>query len=306
MKYSDFSLNQLMSNESYELFCNRLLNLPLDSNTYEKLESILYNGGYKEYSLTSNLSNRDNPKIEMERRIGMAYLLLRNPETFDALVDNNINIFHGTNANALPSILVHGLSSLNNLTSNNIEVTTGEKSTRNAEGRSFVSLTDVLDIAEGYSTLYPDQRNQDLSFSVVIGTTVDDAVSTGLFRVHSDVPEIGLRDTLPEEGISCLLVPSSKVDLVRRMASNKLVFAADDIEDRFYYIDELGNVLIDEDKFNEFVRIISGKNAEETPTIPEIRETVFSRMASRIKGKLIDIKDNLLGDDLSYGKQSIK
>lgn len=305
MEYSNYSLNQLIKNDTYVNFCNIMLSLPVDTETHEKLESILYNCGYKGYSLNSGLSNRDNPKIEIERRLGMSYLLLRNPDTFDALVENNINIFHGTNANALPKILVYGLRSLNNLISNNIEVTTGEKSTRTKKGRSFISLTDVLDIAEGHSTLYPDQKNLDLSFSLVIGTTVDDATNAGLFKVPSAVPEIGLRDTLPEEGISCLLVPSSKVDLVRRMASNKLVLAADDIEDRFYYIDEFGIISINEERLEKFKRRLAGEE-ELTPTIPGIKQTVFSRIASRIKGVLTDIKDKLLGDDLDYGLHNYK
>ena len=37
---------------------------------------------------------KDNPDIEMQRRLGMANLLVQNPKTFDKLVENNVNIFH--------------------------------------------------------------------------------------------------------------------------------------------------------------------------------------------------------------------
>jgi len=52
---------------------------------------------------------KNNPHLERKKRVAFAYLLATNPETFEMIDKNNINLFHGTNANALPNILKYGL-----------------------------------------------------------------------------------------------------------------------------------------------------------------------------------------------------
>ena len=106
MQYSDFTLDQMFERcKNYQDVCNIFFELAKDSERKEQLESILYTGGYKDFGCSSKISNKDNPGIELRRRLSMAYLLIRNPKSFDYFVENQINLFHGTNANALPSIL---------------------------------------------------------------------------------------------------------------------------------------------------------------------------------------------------------
>lgn len=54
----------------------------------------------------------------------MAYVLATYPETFEVLSENNIDLFHGTNINALPDILKYGMNSLQELSNKGITVST--------------------------------------------------------------------------------------------------------------------------------------------------------------------------------------
>jgi hypothetical protein len=91
--------------------------------------------------------------VEGQRRLSMAYLFVKNPSTFNTLAENKVNLFHGTNSTALPTILEYGLGSIDSSEKRGLDVQTGEQWSRINGKRSFVSLTDVLGIAEGYSTL---------------------------------------------------------------------------------------------------------------------------------------------------------
>jgi len=77
----------------------------------EQMEAILYEGGYGNFSVNTGLT-KNNEFIERKKRIGYAYILATNSETLDILARNNINLFHGTNANALPNILKYVLNFL--------------------------------------------------------------------------------------------------------------------------------------------------------------------------------------------------
>jgi hypothetical protein len=101
-----------MEDRDYPKLCNLFISLAQTKEQKEKLESILYNGGYLDYSISSDVVNKDNPSIEACRRITMAYLILRNPDTFDMMVKNKVCLYHGTNGNALPGILTYGLNSV--------------------------------------------------------------------------------------------------------------------------------------------------------------------------------------------------
>ena len=110
-KYSDYSFEGVMSVPSYRKLCEEFLNLAPNAEIKSKLESILFKGGYKDFCVSSKIA-RDNIDFEVNKRLDLASLLITNPETFDVLVENNINLFHGTNANALPSILKYGLNTV--------------------------------------------------------------------------------------------------------------------------------------------------------------------------------------------------
>ena len=217
-----------------------------------KLESILYQGGYKDYNPSGQIG-RNNPNIDIQRRIELAYLLLNNPETFDTIVNNNIIYFHGTNATALPSIMEHGILSGKALEGQNVDITTGERWTRTDGNRGFISFTDVLRVAEDYSKISPDQ-NSDLSYPIVFGTTKENILNSGYINIYSNVPEVGVRNNFNKESISCILVPSDKIETTKKIVGNEIpVLPIDDIESRFYWYDPEGYyIIMDEEKYNDF------------------------------------------------------
>lgn len=205
--------------ESYENVFRNIVQLPFDETTKTMLKEILYKGRYGDFMLDSEICNLDNYRISAYRRLSMAQLLLTNPETFNYLAEHNINLFHGTNANALPSILKYGLLSGEAVESIGEEVRTGEEWSRNGRQRDFVSFTDILDISEYYASMPAQNGNDLLSFEVIVGTTVD-AVEKKRLTIHSSVVEVGVRNGLTLEDISVLLVPADKVDFVKNMVGD--------------------------------------------------------------------------------------
>jgi len=247
VEYSPYTIEQIMSEcSNYQEICNIFMDLTSDPHIKLKLTSILYKGGYKDYGFDSNLGNKNNPMIEGQRRLSMAYLLLRNPTTFDALIESKVNLFHGTNSNALSSILKYGINSVQESQKNGVDVLTGEKSTRINGTRDFVSFTDVLELAEDYSTLGPQTESEIPSFEIIIGTTIEDASKARIVTVRSDTPEVAIKNKLPLESIKTILVPSDKLELVKNMVNTDQiqVLAIDDISNKFYYIDEVGEITI--------------------------------------------------------------
>ena len=87
-----------------------------------KWNGILYDGQYGNYSVDTDLTNQGSDTLEMGRRAAMAHVLATNPETFEILSQNNINLFHGTNINALPNILIYGMNSFDELSKKGIAV----------------------------------------------------------------------------------------------------------------------------------------------------------------------------------------
>lgn len=67
-----------------------------------------------------------NPICDAEKRLNMAYLLLTNPQMIELIQKSSGHFLHGTNANALSSILKYGINSIDKSRENNINVTTGE------------------------------------------------------------------------------------------------------------------------------------------------------------------------------------
>ena len=243
MEYSYFTKEQIMREfNNYQELCDLFFDLATDNETKEKLAHILYEGGYKGFSFSSKIVSKDNPYIEIKRRASLAYLLIRNPETFDNLVENRVNLFHGTKSNALPSILKNGLNSVDELKKYGIIVKTGEEWSRIQGERSFISFTDVLDIAEEYSYFASKDKNNDLSFEIVIGTTLNDVMASKRCRVSSDIPEVAIKDKFPKENIKCVLVPSNVMDIVNKFIDNSgiEVLSMDGIDEKFYYIDDFG------------------------------------------------------------------
>lgn len=241
MQYSDYRLDQITAKlNNYQYLCNIFLDLASSNEMRTKLEEILYAGGCNGFGFNSGLSNKDNPSLEGQRRIAMAYLLIRNPETFNFFIENQIALFHGTNSNILSLMLKYGLNSHAALEKMGISVTTGERWSRGADVRDFISFSDILGVACNHLLLGDKDSNNCLSFEVIIGITVSSAKQARLCRVLSDEPEVGLRNGLPVESIGVICVPSDKVELVKSIVGSikVAVLPMDDTRERFYAIAE--------------------------------------------------------------------
>lgn len=249
-----------------------------------KWNGILYDGQYGNYSVETGLVNKGSSILEMRRRASIAYMIATTPETFGILSQNNINLFHGTNINALPNILNYGMNSFDELSKRGIDVLTGEDSTRKYNGRSFISFTDDLETAIGYAGIMPsfEESQKDNSFGILIGISSNDIKKLKTCRVHSDTPEIGIMNNVPLEYIKVIAVPESKVQFVRKLVRDKPITVAPvNIADRFYYIDDC-NFVIDDAMAEEFIQ---GRTQSEKKTFynEEVKELARERKISGIR-----------------------
>lgn len=240
-----FTLEQLNKYSNYSQICEKLLSYAKDPTTLNKLKAILYEGETEKFSLKSRFNCRYTPSIERCRRIAHASVLIRNPETFAFFEQNNINIFHGTNANSLPSIIKYGICSHKMLDEHGVPVVTGETFNMGGESREFISFTDDLDTAIDYSTKSSKANNQ-LSFGMVIGISESQMAASNIVTVLSDKPEIGVLNSFPLEAISCICVPNDKVTFVKKLLINSsiTVLGMQDIDEKLYYVDELEDIYI--------------------------------------------------------------
>lgn len=283
----DYLLEQLIDNcKNYQVICNLLFELVQTKENMIKMREILYEGRCGDFYFSSRISSHDNPFREAQRRIDMAYLLIKNPETFDVIVNEKVDLFHGTGANALPSILKYGLNSGLESEKNGIDIVTGETWSRFAgKQRDFVSFTDVLDIAYYYSEI--SNKENGLSFEVIVGTTVEAAERTGIVTVFSEVPEVGIRNKLPIDCIKVVCVPSDKIEFVQCLVNNDnlKVVALDTVGDRFYYIDFYSmSVNIDYDKFNKVKESLNSSKNSYCFKLEDIRRLMIERFLSLKKG----------------------
>ena len=164
MESSRFTVEQLGPyGKHYKRLCEAFFSLASDEDTLIKLKGILYDGFVGDYHISSGVCTNKTIENEIDRRVSMAYLLINNPDTFNFFVENNINLFHGTNFNALPGTLKYGLRSISSLIENNLQVLSGEKRYYGAIDSEYmnkpiygvnvieyISFTDSLNVAESY------------------------------------------------------------------------------------------------------------------------------------------------------------
>lgn len=224
-KYSDYMPEQIID-EKYQQDCNELLNKVTDAEKKQKMKSILYEGGYEDFSVNSELLMKNNPDIEREKRLEIASVIADNPETFDMLVQNNIDLYHGTNINALPSILKYGMNSLDESNRIGIEVSTGEEWSRVNGKRSFISFTDHLQVAKDYASLIPKNEENKQSIGVIIGISSNEIDDTQIIKVDSDLPEVGILDNIPVENIKFIAVQKDRVEFVKKLVDDKNIDVA--------------------------------------------------------------------------------
>ena len=307
MNYSDYTTEQVIKSViNYEDVCTKLIDLGKDEETKRKLGEILYNGGFDGYRVSTTFQIRGNPNTEAKKRIAVANLLIRNPETFEFFRANGINLYHGTNANALSSILYNGLKSHSKSKAEGINVITGEASTRYNHERSFVSLTDVLDLARGYATLHPQGGEEQLSFPVLF--CMNEASIKGYIQcwIDSDLPEIGIKDGIAPKDIIAVCVPSEKVEFVKKLASETgiEVLAADGFDESFYYVDEFEEVLINEEKYKA-LKDKSEPKKQESFSLKSLKELACKRKFKDIivMLKKMGIEPQKIGDLENDGRK---
>lgn len=223
MKYSIYT-EKIMSDPRYLEHCKLLMEMVKDKTYLPVMEGVLYEGGYDGFNISSQLGEKDNPDMESHRRLWMGYLLATNPEAFETIVKNNAILFHGTNANALPSILTHGIMNFADARDSGVDVVTGEVTKIvNAPRRKFTSFTNSYATALNYTTIdSSDKSSPELAFGVMLGISPEDLKKLSYStEIQSEVSEIGVYDTIPTEFIKFIGVPESKVDFVKRMIGDK-------------------------------------------------------------------------------------
>lgn len=299
MSYPFFELSRLMCHQEYKSICDRFFSLAKDEETKQKLESILYKGGYKDYNPSGGIG-RDNPLIDIQRRIGLAYLIIRNPKTFEQIVNNKIIYFHGTNANALPGIIKYGINSVDKSMELGLELTTGEQWSRIGGRRDFVSFTDVLDLAGEYSAISPKIETE-LSFPIIFGTTKENILSSRLITVKSDLQEVGVKGGFPKELIDCIMVPSNKINIITKMVDpGMLVLPMDEMQERFYsvYQDGALSIFIDEEKYEKLLN----NNFDNEVELKGVKESVLSRKIRKVKSQMVKLGNVIKGDIIDESK----
>ena len=208
-----------------------------------RIHDIFYNGIHEGYS-TEGRTCRDNSDLEFKRRMSLIKLANIDRVTFNQLIDNNINLFHGTNFNALPKILKYGMLSEKESSELGIEIETGEEYTRFEKvKRNFVSFTDQMEVALNYSRIAPSEKVKLPSFGIIIGLSAEDLSDLECYDVPSPLPELGVIGKVPTNRIKSICVPRGKEELVRRMVGNRHIDVLS-LSDLAYHIEG--------QKYNEF------------------------------------------------------
>lgn len=253
-----------------------------DDNMKNELDKILKEGKTGNNGLGAHFLRKDNPRIEAQRRISMAYLLVNDRDTYEYLKENHINIFHGTNANALVGIAKYGLQSVDKIIESKREVRSGEAWSRIKGKRSFISVTDVFDIAWNYMQIDPK------SFSAIICTSdekmVEDNIKT--CPVSSDVSEIGIRDELPLGTIKCVLVPKDNVDYAKVLFSdtNIQVLGLSNIDTRYFWFDDFMGCQFNAGEYEKYkANRLEEKEKISKVTEEDLKENASSRTRSKMQ-----------------------
>ncbi len=294
--YSNYSIDQITS-PIYEQVAQKLLSLAKNEEMKRKMEGILYEGGFDNFSINGNFAMerevlfKNNPTIEASKRLNMAYLLLTNPKIIDVMQRTGSVFFHGTNANALPYILKYGINSLDRSQENNIKVITGEEFSRIHGKRGFVSVTDCIDISLTYAGINPNSKNmkeQLLNFGIIAGVSFQNMEDIRTISINSDISEIAVKDNLPLEHIKFLAVPKDKEEFVKKLVGEKNIeIVGMDLDDKFYILN-FSNKLKTLESYRE--ESVDTKTTSKTFTKEDVKKAVETRRFSKIKEIFAKIK----------------
>lgn len=287
---------------NYDEFCELVASLSNDPAKKDEINQILKTGHIDNYTPRGFLG-RDDEDIEFNRRLWTALLIATNYDTFNYIKNNNILYFHGTNANAIPGIRYSGVRPLTNIINSGQTINTGETWSRFDGRRDFISFTDDLSLATGYSSLKPTINNpyEDMyNFPIVIGMTKSNVISSDARPIHSDRQEVGLYRDVPLEKISVILVPSDKLDFVRKIFNGTVTVLPYDVKshDKFCYLNG-PEVKIYHDQFESFKESLIAR----TKSINTVDDVVKKRKASGIMGAINKFK-GLFGKEDSVYDQS--
>ena len=157
--------------EEYKVKIDDMVKNEPDKELANKIQGIFYEGKYGDYT-TEGKTSKDDADYEFDRRLNLIRLAQRDRKSFESIINNNINLFHGTNFNALPGMLKYGMLSLKESEDVGNEVNTGEEWSRWRGGkkvlREFISFTDQLNKAIFYSAMPPKDKVKLPSFGIVI------------------------------------------------------------------------------------------------------------------------------------------
>lgn len=220
----------------------------------------------------------------------MAYLLLTNPKMIEVMQQTGASFFHGTNANALPSILKYGINSVDKSMEDNIELTTGEGWSRINGKRGFVSVTDCLSESLNYASINPNNenaKNSMMNFGIVIGISFQNMKGIRATSISSDIPEIGVIENLPLDHIKFLSVPKDKKEFVKKLIGEKdIEIVGMDMEDVFYHLDYRSKLeKLESPRINE-------KSTSSPFTKQEVKKVVEKRRFSKIREICNNLKNN--------------
>lgn len=306
-KYSSFELNQIIT-PNYEALCKQLLDVVKNEKIRERCRKILYQGGYDDFSVNSEMTN-NRPYIEREKRLQFAYLLATNPETFEIISKSNVNLFHGTNANALPGILQYGMKSGHKLSEMGLTVTTGEEWSRKLGQRNWISFTDYLVTAIDYASIQSSNNDsQKSSFGILIGISSNDAKNKETRSVQGcNLQEAAIIDDIPLEDIKVILAPEDKVQFVRKLVGDKGITVSSMDLNLKVYID-LIELLIhyDSQKARKLFNITRQSTKKTTFDSMSMKKLAKDGIMSNIKNIYAKIKEKIKsrgkvnGDDTKY------
>lgn len=289
MKYSYFTTEQIVS-PIYEKVAEKIISLANDEDTKRKLNGILYEGGFDNFSVNGSnhmeekVGYKNNPTIEGRKRLNMAYTLLKSPQIIETIQKSGGYFFHGTNANALSSILKYGINSVDASIENKINVNIGEEWSRVGGKRDFVSITDCLDVALGYSSIKPKDNNSVdklLNFGVVIGVSMENMENIMTLPIMSDISEIGIQENVPLDHIKFLAVPDDKTEFVKKMVGPKNIEVVSmDMQDIFYstnFAEKYNMITQEKDSSKEITNQYPSYRKE------DLMPVVNSRKVSKVK-----------------------
>ena len=307
--YSEYSPNEF-NNKDYLNVGDLLLKYAPSDESKRRIQGILKDGGYDNYSVNENadLMNHNSPIKEEKKRIGMAWLISRYPQTFDTIRENDIAFFHGTNSNALPYILKNGLNSLDKIKKDGGVVLTGEtwsmKYRLGQQSGNFVSVTDDIDTAGDYSTY---GTSNGAAYSVLLGIKKSALSKLRTRTIHSDCVEMGIVDGIPPELISFIGVPEDKINDVKKMIlqNSKIDMTSVDVNgiieqyrdinvkpvdfnERFYYIDEAGVISYSAEKAEQMYR--GEKEPRKAFGIEQFRKLSLTRVLGRLLESMKNLK----------------